>query len=414
MRRGVVVLIGGLLAGVVWGGENWADFRGPTFNGRSDAVGLPVEWNETQNVKWKTAIHDRGWSSPVVWGDQIWITTADKDGHKMYAVCVSFQSGQIVYDVNIFDEAKPQGINARNSYATPSPVVEEGRVYVHYGTFGTACLDTKTGKILWQRRDLNCEHMQGPVSSPVLFGDLVILHLDGTDVQFIAALKKTNGETVWRTERPKEWYATVEPIVRKAYITPLIIEVNGKPQMISNGAQSCHAYDPLTGSEFWRVWYGDDSTIARPVANKELVFVNAGLIKPRLWAVRLGGKGDVSNSHVVWKIEKDIPAESSPVIVDELIYIVSDKGKVSCIEARTGKIIWQEQLEGEYGASPVYADGHVYFFNKEGKTIVIKHGREFKVVATNQLGDGFMASPAIVGRSLILRSKTHLYRIEKQ
>jgi outer membrane protein assembly factor BamB len=350
----------------------------------------------------------------VVWGDQIWITTADKDGHKMYAVCVSFQSGQIVYDVNIFDEAKPQKINARNSYATPSPVVEEGRVYVHYGTFGTACLDTKTGKILWQRRDLNCEHMQGPVSSPVLFGDLVILHLDGTDVQFIAALKKATGETVWRVERPKEWYSTVEPIVRKAYITPLIIEVNGKPQMISNGAQSCHAYDPLTGSEFWRVWYGDDSTIARPVANKELVFVNAGLIKPRLWAVRLGGKGDVSNSHVVWKIEKDIPAESSPVIVDELIYIVSDKGKASCIEAKTGKIIWQEQLEGEYGASPVYADGHVYFFNKEGKTIVIKHGREFKVVATNQLGDGFMASPAIVGRSLILRSKTHLYRIEKQ
>ena len=414
MRISVIGLIVGLFAFAALGSDNWPDFRGPTFNGRSDVVGVPIKWSETQNVKWKTAIHDRGWSSPVIWGDQIWITTADKDGHKMYAVCVSFGSGQIIYDVDVFDEPDPHRINTRNSYATPSPVVEEGRAYVHFGTFGTACLDTKTGKILWQRRDLNCEHMQGPVSSPVLFGDLVIVHLDGTDVQYIAALKKSNGETVWRTDRPKEWYATVEPIVRKAYTTPLIAELGGKLQMISNGAQSCHSYDPRTGQELWCVWYGDDSTISRPVANKELVFVNTGLIHPKLWAIRPDGKGNVSDTHVVWKIEKDIPAESSPVIVEDLIYIVSDRGVANCIEAKTGKIIWQEQLEGEYGASPVYADGCVYFFNKEGRTIVIKHGRAFVVVATNQLGDGFMASPAIVGRSLILRSKTHLYRIEKQ
>lgn len=414
MRISVIGLIVGLFAFAALGSDNWPDFRGPTFNGCSDAVGVPIEWSEAQNVKWKTAIHDRGWSSPVIWGDQIWITTAEKDGHKMYAVCVSFGSGQIIYDVNVFDEPDPQRINTRNSYATPSPVVEEGRVYVHFGTFGTACLDTKTGKILWQRRDLNCEHMQGPVSSPVLFSDLVIVHLDGTDVQYIAALKKSNGETVWRTERPREWYADVEPIVRKAYTTPLIVELGGKIQMISNGAQSCHSYDPRTGQELWRVWYGDDSTIARLVANKELVFVNTGLVKPRLWAVRADGRGDVSNTHIVWKIEKDIPAESSPVIVEDLIYIVSDKGMARCIEAKTGKIVWQQQLEGEYGASPVYADGCVYFFNKEGKTTVIKHGRAFVVVATNQLGDGFMASPAIVGKSLVLRSKTHLYRIENQ
>jgi len=413
MRRCVVLLIAGLLTQSIKGGDNWPDFRGPACNGRSDSVGLPVEWSETQNVKWETPIHDRGWSSPVVWGDQIWLTTADKEGHQMYAVCVSFETGRIIYDVKVFEEKEPQRINTRNSYATPSPVIEPGRVYAHFGTFGTACLDTKTGKILWQRRDLNCEHMQGPVSSPVLFGDLVILHLEGTDVQFIAALKKATGETVWRIERPKEWYSTVEPIVRKAYSTPIVIEVGGGAQMISSGSQGCHSYDPCTGDEFWRIWYGDDSTISRPIANKELVFVNAGSVHPRLWAVRPDGRGDVSNSGVVWKIEKNIPCESSPVIVDDLIYIVDDKGTATCIEAKTGKIIWQEQLEGEYGASPVYGDGHVYFFNKEGKTTVIKQGRTFKIVATNQLGDGFMASPAIVGKSLILRSKTHLYRIEK-
>ena len=413
MRRCVVLLIAGLLTQSVRGGENWPDFRGPACNGRSDSVGLPIEWSETQNIKWKTPIHDLGWSSPVVWGDQIWLTTADKEGHQMYAVCVSFETGRIIYDVKVFEEKEPQKINRRNSYATPSPVVEPGRVYAHFGTFGTACLDTKTGKILWQRRDLNCEHMQGPVSSPVLFGDLVILHLEGTDVQFIAALKKATGETVWRIERPKEWYSTVEPIARKAYSTPIVIEVGGRPQLISSGSQGCHAYDPCTGGEFWRIWYGDDSTISRPIANKELVFVNTGLIHPKLWAVRPDGRGDVSDSGVVWKIEKNIPAESSPVIVDDLVYIVDDKGTATCIEAKTGKIIWQEQLEGEYGASPVYADGRVYFFNKEGKTTVIKQGRTFKIVATNQLGDGFMASPAIVGKSLILRSKTYLYRIEK-
>jgi len=413
MRRCVVLLIVGLLTQSVRGGDNWPDFRGPTCNGRSDSVGLPIEWSETQNIKWKTPIHDLGWSSPVVWGDQIWLTTADKEGHQMYAVCVSFETGRIIYDVKVFEEKEPQKINRRNSYATPSPVVEPGRVYAHFGTFGTACLDTKTGKILWQRRDLNCEHMQGPASSPVLFGDLVILHLEGTDVQFIAALKKATGETVWRIERPKEWYSTVEPIARKAYSTPIVIEVGGRPQLISSGSQGCHAYDPCTGGEFWRIWYGDDSTISRPIANKELVFVNTGLIHPKLWAVRPDGRGDVSNSGVVWKIEKNIPAESSPVIVDDLIYIVDDKGTASCIEAKTGKIIWQEQSEGEYGASLVYGDGRVYFFNKEGKTTVIKQGRTFKIVATNQLGDGFMASPAIVGKSLILRSKTHLYRIEK-
>ena len=413
MRRCVVLLVIGLLTQSIRGGDNWPDFRGPACNGRSDSVGLPIEWSETQNIKWKTPIHDLGWSSPVVWGDQIWLTTADKEGHQMYAVCVSFETGRIIYDVKVFEEKEPQRINTRNSYATPSPVVEPGRVYAHFGTFGTACLDTKTGKILWQRRDLNCEHMQGPVSSPVLFGDLVILHLEGTDVQFIAALKKATGETVWRIERPKEWYSTVEPIARKAYSTPIVIEVGGRPQLISSGSQGCHAYDPCTGGEFWQIWYGDDSTISRPIANKELVFVNTGSVHPRLWAVRPDGRGDVSNSGVVWKIEKNIPGESSPVIVDDLIYIVDDKGTATCIEAKTGKIIWQEQLEGEYGASPVYADGRVYFFNKEGKTTVIKQGRTFKIVATNQLGDGFMASPAIVGKSLILRSKTYLYRIEK-
>lgn len=397
---------------VVCANENWPDFRGPFETGCSDSKGLPVKWSEQENIKWKTAIHDHGWSSPVIWGDQIWLTTAHEKGYKMYAVCVDLQTGKIVHDVNVFEQQNPQRINRLNSYATPSPVIEQGRVYIHFGTFGTACLDTKTAQILWKRTDLNCEHMQGPVSSPVLFEDLLILHIEGTDVQFIVALNKTTGQTIWRVDRPQQWYANVLPVYRKAFLTPIIVEMAGKWQMISNGAQSCHSYDPRTGKEFWRVWYGDDSTISRPIAGRGLVFINTGLSKPKLWAVKPDGQGDVSATHVVWRVEDKVPGESSAVIVDDLIYMVDDKGTATCLESETGKVIWQQRLDGSYGASPVYVDGRVYFFNKDGKTTVVKQGRVFEILATNQLEAGFGASPAILGNSFILRTRTHLYRVE--
>jgi len=396
---------------------NWPDWRGPRGDGRSDATGLPLKWSETENIVWKTPIHDLGYSTPVVWGDQVWLTTATKKGETLYAVCIDFNTGRIVHDIEVFHPEKPQRIHPLNSYATPSAVVEEGFVYVHYGTHGTACLDTQTGKVLWGRTDLNCEHMQGPVSSPILFEDLLIVHLEGTDVQFIAALDKKTSNTVWRYDRPKELYENVEPLyLLKSYHTPVIVEVNGKAQLVSNGAMLATGHDPRTGKELWRVRYRDDNPISRSVTGHGLLFINCGGSPgaTHLWAVRQGGAGDVTDTHVVWKMTKDVCHESSPVLVGELLYMMSDKGLLICKEAKTGKTVWTERLEGKYGASLLYADNRIYMTNKEGKTTIIEPGREFRKLTVNKLDGFFGASPAVAGKSLLLRSKTHLYRIQNK
>ena len=236
---------------------NWPDWRGPTGEGRSDATHLPLIWSETENIVWKTPIHDEGYSTPVVWGDQVWLTTATKDGKTLYAVCIDLETGEVIHDVEVFHPKEPQRKNSINTYATPSAVVEEGRVYVHYGTHGTACLDSNTGKVLWQRTDLNCDHMQGPASSPVLYKDLLILHFEGTDVQFITALDKNTGDTVWHHDRPRDLYeAEKSPVYRKSYQTPVFVEVDGRMQMVSNGALLVTGHEPETGKEIWRVRYG--------------------------------------------------------------------------------------------------------------------------------------------------------------
>ena len=394
---------------------DWPDWRGPTADGQTAASGLPLHWSETENVVWKTAIHDLGHSTPVVWGKQVWLTTARKDGTELYAVCIDTDKGEVLYDIPVFREEDPQRINPSNSYATPSPVIEEGRVYVHYGTFGTACIDTASGEVLWRRSDLNCEHMQGPASSPVIFEDLVIVHLEGTDKQFIAALDKKTGETVWIYHRPKDLYTGIRGVYLKSYQTPVFIEVEGKIQMISNGALLATGHDPRTGKELWRIRYRDDSTISRIVTGHGLLFINTGGSpgKSQLWAVRQGGVGDVTESHVVWKMTEDAPHESSPVLVGDLLYTMSDTGTLICTEATTGKQIWSERLKGKYGASLLATKDRIYLSNKKGMTTIIAPGRAYRVLAVNQLDGELWASPAVVDDALLLRTKTHLYRIEQ-
>ena len=396
---------------------NWPDWRGPTGEGHSEATGLPLHWSETQNIVWKTSIHDLGYSSPVVWDNQVWITTATKKGETLYAVCVDLTSGRIIHDVEVFHPERPQRIHRNNSYATPSAVVEKGSVYVHYGSHGTACLDTKTGEVVWRRDDLNCNHLQGPVSSPILYEDLLILSLEGTDVQFVVALDKKTGKNVWRYDRPRELYENIEPLyLLKSYHTPLVVEVNGTPQLINNGAMLVTGHEPRTGRELWRVLYRDDNPISRIVSGHGLFFINSGGSPgaTHLLAVRQGGVGDVTESHVVWKMTKDVPHESSPVLVRDLLYLLSDRGVLICKQATTGHTVWSERLEGQYGASLLHADNRIYISSKQGKTIVIEPGLTFRVLAVNEL-DGFLgASPAVAGKSLLLRTKTHLYRVQSK
>jgi outer membrane protein assembly factor BamB len=415
MPRYLLVLCASLVGFACYaasGAENWSQFRGPQGDGSADAVDLPLAWSETEHVRWKTAIHDRGWSSPVVWGDQVWMTTATDDGRQLFAVAVDSRSGKILHDVKVFDVEKPEPIIALNSYASPTPAVEEGRVYVHFGSYGTACLDTATGKTLWQRRDLKCNHYRGPGSSLLLWRDRLICTFDGFDVQYLVALDKKTGQTLWKTDRSTKFHSK-DGDRRKAYSTPLPVEVNGHVELISPGCDAAMAYAPADGRELWTLLYKGYSNTSRPVAAKGVAFVNTGSDRFELWAVRLGRSGVLTDADILWKYTRNGSQKPSPVIDGGLLYMISDGGIATCLETETGKMVWHHRLEGNYSASPIVAAGRIYFFSHEGVTTVVKPGREFEVLATNKLDAGFMASPAVVGRALIVRTKTHLYRIEQ-
>jgi outer membrane protein assembly factor BamB len=401
-------------------GLQWPEFRGPDGRGHAAVPGLPLSWSETQNVKWKTAIHGRAWSSPVVLNGQVWVTTATEDGRQLYAVAIDQATGKVLHDLKLFDVATPQYAHPFNTYASPSPVIEPGRVYVTFGSPGTAAVDTATGKVLWTRRDLECNHYRGAGSSPILFRDLLLLHYDGSDVQYVVALDKHTGKTIWLTKRSIDFQdlgsdgqPMAEGDLRKAFATPQIIDVDGQPLMISMGAKATYAYDPLTGKERWRVEERTNhSASTRPVSAFGLVFLPTGFPKGELLAVRPNGHGDVTATHVAWRLTRGVPNKPSVLLVGDLLFMTTDAGVASAVEAKTGTVVWTGRIGGTHSASPVAADGRVYFFSEDGKAIVVQAGRTFKILAENQLGDGFMASPAIDGKAFYLRSKSHLYRIE--
>ncbi len=392
-------------------GENWPQFRGPQGDGMSVETGLPSTWSESQHVTWKTAIHGKGWSSPVIWNTQIWITTATEDGKQLFAVCIDRETGRIVHDALVFEIAEPQFCHALNSYATPTPVVEEGRVYVHFGTHGTACLDTQSGKTLWTRQDFPCNHFRGPASSPIVYGNLLIVAYDGFDLQYVVALDKRTGKTVWRRDRNID-YGTADGDAKKAYGTAKVIEVDGQPQLVYPSAGATIAYVPETGAEIWRVNHGGMNAAATALFGHGRLYLNTAAGGFKLFAMRVGGKGDVTNTSVEWKCSQGVPTRSSQLLVGDWIFMVSDAGIASCLDAKTGKTIWHERLDGEFSASPLYADGKVYYFNQTGAAFVVAPQPEFKLLATNTLNAGFMASPAVYEKALYLRTKTDLYRIE--
>lgn len=393
--------------------ENWPQFRGPHANNHADSTTLPMRWSETENIRWKTPLHDSGWSSPVIWGDQIWVTAATEDGKQDFALCIDKNSGKIVHDIKLWENEKPSPLgNTLNGYASCTPVIEPGRVYVHFGSYGTACLDTASGRILWQRRDLPCEHFRGPGSSPILFENLLIFHMDGYDYQYIVALDKGTGETVWKTDRNIE-YGTKNGDLMKGFSTPLVIEAAGKTQLISPSSMATISYDPRTGREYWRVRYKTHSGAGMPVFGQGLVYLNTGFGKADLLAVQPDGEGDVTATHVLWAAKKSIGSKPSQVLVDDLIFNVHDTGVASCLDAKTGEELWSKRLGGDFSASPLYADGKIYYCGQDGNTTIVKPAREYLELAKNTLEDGFMASPAVTGKALILRTRSAIYRVEE-
>jgi outer membrane protein assembly factor BamB len=390
-------------------GEQWPGFRGPTGDGQAADANLPSEV-APGNVAWRVDIPGKGWSSPVIWGDQIWLTTATEDGSEMSVICRHLQDGRELFNRVLVRNEEPAFCHPMNSYASPTPVIEAGRVYVHFGAYLTACIDTNTFKLVWERRDLECDHHRGPASSPILFDGKLFVAYDGFDQQYVLALDKQTGETVWKRDREID-YGTDNGDLKKAYGTASVIHVDGKPLLIYPSAIATIAYDVDSGDSVWITYHAGMNASARPVFVDGLVYIINGM--GAMVAVRPDGTGDVTKTHVGWSSERAIAKKSSPIIVDGKLYMNSDDGIVTCRDAKSGELHWQERIGGKYAASPIFAGGRIYCFGMDGEIVVFRPGDQFDLVSSTKLGDGFMASPAVVGDTLILRDKTGLFCVRR-
>jgi outer membrane protein assembly factor BamB len=402
----------------------WPQFRGPEGNGVAAAdANPPVAWSETENIAWKTAIPHAGHSSPVVAEGKVWLTTATEEGTEYFAVAVDAESGEILCNKKVFTCADPEPLgNNVNGYASPTAVAEPGRVYVHFGRYGTACLDSDSYEVLWTREDLECRHYRGPGSSPVIHEDLLILTFDGVDQQYVIALDKTTGETVWKTERTtvfddldEDGQPYMEGDQRKAFSTPTVVDVEGRPILVSPGSSAAYGYDARTGEAVWNLTLTGHTTSTSPIFGNGHAYFATGYGGTEFLALRVDGEGDVTASHVTWRLTGgEVPNTPSPLLVGGLLYIVSNNGIASCVDAETGEIFWSERIGGNYMSSPTYAAGRVYMTSSQGNTTVLRAGREFELLAKNRLDEGALACPAVVGDAMFHRTATHLYRVESE
>lgn len=390
--------------------DEWPQLRGSRAGHAGD--GLPLTWSEQENVAWKVPIPGRGFSSPVVLGGRVWMTTALVEEHSLRALAVDAASGTIAVDVEVFRPPAWQASHLENSYASPTPVIEPGRVYVHFGTYGTAALSTVDGRVLWTNDELRLDHEVGPGSSPILWRDLLIVNCDGTDQRYVAALDKASGRIAWRSRRSMPVSAK-RGAHRKAFSTPIVVEVGGEPQLVTAGADQVSGLDPATGREIWRVRYEGYSVVPQPVAGHGRVYVDTGYIKPHLLAIRLGGLGDVTDSHLEWSYHWQVPANPTPLVVGERIFMVNDWGNATWLDVTKGEDVWRRRLGGRHWASPLHAGGRVYVWSGGGETVVLAAGDDYRELARNRLEAEVRATPAAAGRAFFLRSTTHLYRLEE-
>ncbi|MEI7732716.1 MAG: PQQ-binding-like beta-propeller repeat protein [Verrucomicrobiota bacterium] len=420
------VLVAAPLGAATADSPNWPGFRGPNGNGLAPNANPPLTWSETNHIAWKVPVTGRGRSSPIFIGNRIWLTTAVEknvvrtrigsddmqvaEHVSLRVVCLDRTSGKSLWETTLFDVAKPDSVHWLNSWATPTPVAEAGRVYCEFGTFGTACLEADTGKVVWKKQ-IRCDHQVGPGSSPILWKDRLILVRDGREAQYVIALNKENGEVIWKTDRPP--VTANSPNLKKSFSSPLIIEATGKTQVFSAGPHWAVAYDPDSGKELWRVQHGKGFSIGTcPIYGQGLVFFGTGCFKAQLYAVRPDGQGDVTTNQVAWKTLRQVPVMSSPILVGEEIYWIADDGMATCANARTGDIHWQERLGSGCLASPIAAQGRLYFFMKDAKTIVLKAGKQFERLAENVLEGTLIATPAVSDCGFYLRTDTHVYCLE--
>ncbi len=390
---------------------DWTQFRGPNGLGQAPDADLPINGSK-ETAKWRTPLEGKAWSSPVILDGQIWVTNAPESGKKLYAVCLDFKTGKVLKNILVFDIPKPQKAIWKNSYATPTPVLEKGRVYISFGVHGTACLDTKTGEKIWARQDIQCNHWRGPGSSPIIHKDHLFLCFDGYDKQFVIALNKNTGKTVWRRDRNDDFdYRTTNGDLKKAFGTPALLTIGEKKHLVCPAAVATVAYDPETGKTLWTVRTEGMNAAGIPQFRKGLVYLTNGM--GRLLAVKPDPSKGKHEATIKWVNRRGMPKAPSLLLLGDRIFGVSEKGVASWMYAESGRIVWQDRIGGGCSASPLYAKGRIYCFDEKGKVVVYAAQDEMKKLASFDMGEGFMASPAVEGNVMILRTKKAIYRIER-
>ena len=399
---------------LVVGGADWPQFRGPRGDGQAEAKNLPLQWGPEKNVAWRTEVPGKGWSSPSLAGGRIYLTSAvpvdpgSASGDvELRALCYDAAGGKLVWSKTVFVQSSKTAppIHRKNSHASPTPLVAGNRIFVHFGHQGTACLSTD-GKVLWTNRELVYPPVHGNGGSPVLVDGLLIFSCDGASDPFVVGLDAESGKVRWKYSRP------TDSVKKFAFSTPAVITVAGRKQVISPGSGMVNALDPQTGEEIWRVAYDGYSVIPQPAFGNGLVYLSTGYDKPQIIAIRPDGRGDVTDTHVVWTLEKGAPHTPSPLVVGNELYLVSDSGIASCVDAKTGKAVWEERVPGGYSASPIFADGKIYIVNEDGAGTVFRPGRKFEKLRENGFGERTLASYAVGDGAIFVRTEEALYRVQ--
>ncbi len=413
MRHALVIAAALMLAGS-GRAEDWPEFRGPTGQGHVTGS-LPTEWGPDKNITWKQEIPGAGWSSPVVVAGRVYLTTAvgGKDAAtkdlSLRVLCLDAKDGKILWNVEAIHQpgANVSSIHFKNRNASPTPIVDGKRLYVHFGHLGTACLDLD-GKLIWANTELHYQPQHGNGGSPILVDDLIVFSVDGNDMQCVVALDRATGKVRWKTDRqskaPKKF----------SFHTPLLIEVGGRREIISSGSNVVAAYDPKTGAEIWRFRYTGYSVIPRPVYGHGLLFLSTSYDNASLLAIRADGNGDITDTNLAWTLTKNAPHTPSPLLDGDNLFIVSDIGFASCLDAKTGKVHWTNRLKGGFSASPILADGKVYFQNEDGTGFVVEASTKYKLLAVNEMNERTLASYAAADGAIFLRTAERLYRIDKK
>ena len=387
---------------------DWPKFRGPGAQGHAVAANLPARFGPAKNLKWKVAVPGAGWSSPVIMKGRIYLTTAINRGagFSLNTLCLDAATGRLVWNRPLISVAKPSRTHRKNSQASPTPIVDGDHIYVHFGHMGTACLDLQ-GKIIWKNETIKYSSVHGNGGTPVLVNGKLIFSCDGSRNPFVMALDAKLGNEVWRVNRSGN-------AKRKfSFSTPLVLRTAAHTQVLLPGSDMIGAYDPHTGREIWKATFSGYSVIPRPVVGHGMVYFSSGFDRATTIALKLGGKGDVTESHAGWSLAKGAPHTPSMLLVGDELYMVSDGGIASCVEAKTGEVIWTERIGGGHSASPIYAAGKLYFSNEAGVVTVLAVGKKFTVLAKNDLGERTLASPAVADGALFIRTAGHLWRFQK-